>query len=253
MSVPLRTIAKVTNAATQLAALLAEWNTIPASQAVANVRQEQGEDDLSVTYWRRQIDAVRLLHDVDQQLDGMAARGKEVGHYRESFPAWAQAVFVPNMAWSVGEQSPRTVISSAELRILRSLGDILEELAPVWAQDSASVGSSRSAIDELVALITEGLPNLDSRSKSYGLYLTTSIRRLLDESAALGQADLARLISELRGFIETLADELEREQHPDLASKLRATVRRVYPWAVRTAVAGGFILDAAVNLKEITS
>jgi hypothetical protein len=241
------------NPAAELADLLETWGRIPNGTSIYTVRGSSSNGRGDVEMWRRHLDAVALLAQVDQSLRAMELSGRKVDHHVRAFPLWCEGMFAPNELWNQISQGVRESIDATAIDRLHSFADFLGSTEPGTMIGPAERLGIREAVGSLIDLLGSDEVSLDDSSKRYIFELLSAIQRLADEHLVTGTTDLVRRINELYGALSLLADDLsEAGATPGFVSKLRSAARRVYPYAHFGVTAGLAALGAAADVKAVT-
>lgn len=240
------------NAAHELADLLEQWRVVPRS---ATVRISRGyENNDSIELWRAQVHAADLLREVDRFVDAVRLSGRSVDHYLRGYPAWAKAVFAPDVRWNEGVGSATAVSELQSIDLLRALGDIIDSSDLAVSMNADSVRTSTEALDDLMGCLSDPGISLSQVERQYVFELIASIQRVMAESSVLGSVDLLRRVHELLGVMNLLAETLAK--NPDtagLAKKIVKAARRVVPYANFGAKVGVGTIGVAADLLQITT
>ncbi|MGN6428067.1 MAG: hypothetical protein ACTHMF_14705 [Leifsonia sp.] len=239
------------NAATTLATLLDKWKVVGNGETVY-VRREAGAQR-DYQFWRDQVAAAGLVHQVGNELDALRAMGRNIDHYARAFPTWAAAVFAPEEQWNQNTGN-RVVIDQGSVDLLFSLGDYLSATTPAVAISAERRSSMRTALDEVLELLSDGPISLGDAEKRYLFELVDAVRSATDEASTLGSFDLLRRIHELVGYLNTLADQLQDAGVDEsFVVKVRDVARRVVPYTRMAAGAALAVLGAAADISQIAS
>lgn len=240
------------NAAHELADLLDSWRVVERGSTVRVTRGSDGTDSLDL--WREQVHAADLLREVEHFVEAVRLSGRSIDHYMRSYPAWAKAVFAPDVRWNEGVTSATAVATSQSVDFLRALGDIIDSAGLAVSLSPESVRSSADALDELLECLGDPNISLSKVERQYVFELIESVRRVFDESTVLGSVDLLRRVHELLGVMTLLAETLAHDPTTSkLSKKIRDAARRIVPYTTFGAKVSAGTIGVAADLLQITT
>jgi hypothetical protein len=238
------------NAAARLHQMLEQWRVVPIGTQLYGVREAPSDDDYG--FWVTQLSAAALLAEVDQDIAGLRAIGRNVAPYERAFPKWSQAVFVPNVLWN-DPNNTYEIVDQTTLDLLYSLSEIIRGVTPRPALDPHRAADSRTALNDLTDLLSAAQVPLSDAALRYVFELINSVRTALDEASVTGSVDLLHRVNELVGFLKILADELGADEaNAKVADKVREYSARIVPWVVISANTAFTLLGAAADFKALT-
>ncbi|CAN7444555.1 hypothetical protein LJR045_002929 [Microbacterium sp. LjRoot45] len=240
------------NPARELADYLDDVKQVTARQSMRDLRGVSAQHD-QVVGWANQIDYASRLARVSEFLDAFERSGKDVLHYRRAFPKWAEGVFAPDVDWAGGAQTAKVIINSASIDLLRAFADLIDTSGIAVSMSPARTDSSLSALDEIVEMLESDDIPLSFVERRYVFELISSCRRVIQESAIFGEADLIARVHELIGVMTMLAETLSKAADTRTAGrKLLAAAKRVAPYVSF----GGRVAEGAIgttaNILSIT-
>ncbi|MCZ4301556.1 hypothetical protein [Microbacterium oxydans] len=242
----------MSNAAHDLADILQDWRVVSKGSTVRLSRGFENRDDIEL--WRAQVRAAGLLHEVDRFLEALKLSGRRVEHYLRSYPAWATAVFAPDIRWNEGQNSATGVSSEQSIDLLRALGDNIDSSGLAVSLSTARVRTSKEALDDLIECLQDPNVSLSEVERRYVFELIASVQRVMNESSALGSVDLLRRVHELLGVMNLLAETLAADPATSkIAGKIKAAARRIVPYASFGAKVSAGTIGAAADLLQITA
>ncbi|WP_378144802.1 hypothetical protein ACFJGV_15095 [Cnuibacter sp. UC19_7] len=247
------TLGDMGNPARELLDVLNGWAELqPGVPIYANRADETNGHD--VEFWRAQAEAVRLVRRVDLELDARARAGRKTDHYYASLLGWYRGVFAPDIHWGAGSSSYVSVIDASAMNILASLADVLDERPSPIALSQEQRSNVSEGLDEVLDLLGSDEVELDDDGRAYVASLSRSIRAGIAPGAdAFAGAELVRSINELTGAVTSVADALDQAGSPTgLASRLRAAVRKLSPYAGFAAGALGVVADTIAVISAVT-
>lgn len=186
-----------------LLAELIESFAVSKNGAVQNHRALGGHADPHRDgFWDRTLVAVGHLNEVVALLDALQAQGVDVSIYRSAIPAWANAIFRPEVAWQAAS-SGGTGIDSRDLNMLRSLGQVID------AHKLTARGSGN--LDAVVAALREAADfaeSLDEDVRGRLLGLIRQALRFAEDVDLYGVDAALRLANEVNGvMLSVIVDE----------------------------------------------
>lgn len=244
------------NPARELATILEQWREIPRSKTVYQVRNGSDENDVVEGNVGLFINAGSLLAQVLQRIELMESVGDStVGYYRGFVPRWWDAVTVPNQSWASTESVSRELFSQDLTAILHALAGYFDRASPNLQSPSADVlANSKEGVQELFDLLRGEDCPVAGFDKDYVFSLLTEVRTMLDAAESGIDFDLVRRVNELRGSLDFLMERISEENEPTgFSERVRTALRKVTPITVNTVRTAGFVLDAANNIRQLTS
>lgn len=239
--------------ASQIADKLLVWAHDGGSR---NAKDSRGISDLNS--YAGEIDNMRLLVVLSDQLNELEEQGVEVSHFREAFPSWVKAYLAPDIVWGSKASGGigRLLIEKSSIGLLKSLDQVYAAHAATIRPDFPSLTYSA----QMSASIGEALEQLRGEFDDLGAnhFLMEYTLRLSDElSEVFGAGEvvtdeaLLNRIMTLVGYLSALADVIEARQ-PDKASKLRETISKLMPLGARAARAVERGTAFLADLDQIT-
>lgn len=234
------------NAARELARILQSWSFAPGGTSVATLHGVAGDEG-----WREHVEAMGLAAQVNRILDVME-QTTNVGHYRRAEIEWVKGLIVPETVWSAVQTYSVQVVPITAIDQLSALADLIDRDAERYQLSGSSRVQSIEALDEIATLLNNPeSPELSPSATRYVLELIGSIKALLDEANGFDSLDLARRINELIGFLTSLADDLDQDNKPEVAGKLRDLAKKVRPFVIRGSLLSAAVIETAANIKAL--
>lgn len=247
-------------AAGSLAKKIESWAIGGGAKSMRSIR---GLNAAPVQGWLGQIDAMRELVTISDQIDELESLEMDVEIYRAALPLWAEAVMMPDIQWNATASGDgHRLVDVNAIALLTSFDHVYtygliarqprsqmnEPRALLYQEDRAA--DARAALDEITQFLTE--LNSQPELKAYVLKLIAAIRQAFDEHDVLGDVNLLDQIMVLIGYLNAMAESFE-EEDDSTRGKFREWISRILPVTKRTAVAveRGAAFVAAIH--EITS
>jgi hypothetical protein len=238
----------MTNPATALANLLAQWDVPP------NKHPEQARADTcgradTLDFWRTHAEAVALLRDIEREIVAMEVTGRSVEWAKPALPHWYRAVFAFTTPWSsVADINRPAVTNDAHLDLLRMLGEWLEERGTAPAVTDADVAEIRQALEQAEELIRTSAA-LPAGVRGYLLALVGEARACLDDLETYGTARLRNATFELNGAMHAQAVLIGKVAGEAEAGRWKSLARRLLVWAYSTGATAAIetVTQAGVN------
>lgn len=214
----------MSNPARLLHELLITW-TVPPSQAPETVRSNG--DAGSLEFWQEQAQAVRFIRDIEVALDGMAAVGEDVEHYRDVIPALYQGVFAYTTPWKHGVNGATSPVDVRDMRLVRALASHLQSInysPQIGGDQLAALLESLDRTEELIRTSSD----IDDTIRRYLLGLVSEARRVASELQTFGDVELRSVTFELgAALLSTAGDQVPEANRQSWVDRAKSLVAKV--------------------------
>ncbi|GAB3134915.1 hypothetical protein GCM10027289_27730 [Tsukamurella serpentis] len=224
------------NPAELLHAQLTAWN---APSQPANDARQMGTE--SVT-WSAHRQAVRHLEAIDELLNLMSSKGRNVTVYRDEFSNWCAHVFAFGSGWVAAGSGGIDVQS---LRFLHALSGLLDYEVP------EATPEARQSVQDFLSAATQVLNNSGAPAhlRMHLVNVINHAQWCLDHFDAAGDFELATALERLLGAIGVTA---ESDTDPESVGRWKTLLHTfVYPYATST-LAGLSSGTALLALKGLS-
>jgi hypothetical protein len=219
----------MSNAATELAALLDSWSRRPRSTNVRDFRTEVAKKSAS-NLDAEMVRGMALVGEIRLELDRLAALGTDTSMFEPGLKSWWRAIAMPDTSWGHTPNADEPIGSDA-LNLLKSLGALIDarrDASPISVINREAIQRLLDAADDLVTGSTA-----PEAAKRYISTLVAGVRdALTSEDPQLTVDWVLRLLATIT-FIADIPDPHEadsswRESFKNFAKK----------WGKDLAVAG---------------